>query len=218
MSQDVYLKSDWLNHIQSLLPAGFTVFDGDEFKKTGPVYDLYLTFSYSDYFPHSACFDGISLRYRFHQVEQIYATIFSSLPNNSELSFGNLSRFGTFSFGFGRNILGDEAYFEMREKEVYDNQSFEIVKPIIKNLMDLAIDFENQHNTLSDIYSIVESKGSQYWKHYRQLAPVLRAIVRKLLGLNYSTDLNSAISGLQLKGYNVDSDFCQATKDYLDNM
>jgi hypothetical protein len=218
MSQDVYLKRDWLNHIQSLLPDGFTVFDGDEFKKTGPVYDLYLTFSYSEYFPHSACFDGISLEYRFHQVEQIFATIFSNFSNNSELPFGNLNTFTTIHFGFGRNVLGDEAYFKMREEEVYDNQSFEMVRPIIQNLMNLAIDFENQHNTLSDIYSIVESKGSQYWKHYRQPAPGFRAIVRKVLGYNYSNDLISDINRQTQSGKTVLSSFHQEIKDYLDNM
>jgi len=218
MSQDVYLKSDLLNHIQSLLPSGFTVFDGDEFKRAGTNYDAWITFNYEEYFPHSARFNGVGLRYRFHQVEQIFTTIFSNFADNSNLPFGNLSIFETYHVSFGRNFLGETAYFELCRNDVFDDQSFAQVKPVLQNLISAALDFENQHNTLSDVYSFVETKGSQYWQHYRQPAPILRAIVRKLLGLNYSTDLNDAITLLQQEGDNVYSSFCQATKDYLDNM
>lgn len=214
MSNDVYLKNDLLGHIQSILPLGYTM-DGDKFVKTGTNYTASIILDYAEYFPHSARFDGVSLGIRFHHVEQIFTNIYTS---NSNVPFGNDSIRSTFDFDFGRQLLGETDYLNLLEKQVFNDESFLQVKPILQNLITAALNFHSQYNTLRDVYNYVESKGSNYWKYYRKPAPALQAIARKLLGINYATDLNAGITRATQAGNTEIAGFYQATKTYLDDL
>ena len=217
MSQDVYLKSDFYNHLQALLPTGFTR-DNDEFIMTGNDYNIRISFGYTEFYPHAVQFHSVVLHYRFHQVEQIFTSIFSNCTN---MPFGNETFFGTFNFGFGRyDILTEEEFIAFATHDVYDDQSFNQIKPVLENLINEAISFKNQYNSLLDVYNYVESKGSDWWHNYRIPAPALRAIVRKVLNISYISDLEAAILRQTQSSTPFMTEtavFHQATKDYLAN-
>jgi hypothetical protein len=215
MNEDVYLKKDLINHLKTLLPSGFTM-SNDYFYMNTANYKLVIDFGYSTYYPHCVRFNGVSLNYRFHQVEQHYANILNSLTGNTEFVINQNQQ--TVFIGFGRGALNEADWWEMTKTEVEDDESFLLIKPKLQELLNMALNFNNTNDTLLKIYNYIESKGSEYVHHYRKPAPAFRAILRKMHGLSYSTDLNAAITRLSQDTDQSWANFCTGTKNYLDQL
>lgn len=215
MTDSVYLKENFTTHLLSIMPTGYTLVDEYCFLKELNDRDIRIFIDNTTYYPHSVEFGTAHLFVRFHSVEQVFHDIYA---NNPLSEFHHDSESSTFSINI-RNSIGQSGIDFLRNNEVEDDKTFAQVKPYLEQMINNALNFLDNHPTLQDYYNYGESLSiSNKSNFYEQPVHPRYAIVKKMLNIQYSNFLIGSITEFNQLGYEEDANFCQATKDYLDNM
>jgi hypothetical protein len=215
MTDSVYLKENFTTHLLSIMPTGYTLVDEYCFLKELNDRDIRIFIGNTTYYPHSVEFGTVSLYVRFHSVEQVFHNIYA---NNPLSEFHHDSESSTFSIDT-RNSIGQSGIDFLRNNEVEDDKTFAQVKPYLEQMINNALNFLDNHPTLQDYYNYGESLSvDDNAIFYEQPLHPRYAIVMHFLNIPYSSFLTTCISEFNQYGMTEDANFCQAIKDYLDNM
>lgn len=215
-----YNREDLKVHLELIKPAGFTLesFE-DEFYYTKQEVEIkiILTPSYSVYFPSDIIFNSLSVDVLFNNVEQIFHDVY---VNNTYVYFKHfLNETPTFKKNF-HSVLTQINKDKLKSTQVSDESTFYIVKPILEQMINAALSFVNQNQTLQNFYDLAESMPiMEQANFYSQPLPERKLIIKKLLNVsdyhNYATQL---ISYHTQEGEMDEVNFLQALKTHLDNL
>lgn len=217
MSNTTYNKKNLIEHLNSLKPAGY-ILDSDGFYlKQEAGKRIEIQFSIDEDFPFDARFYGISVGVCFTEVEQILHQVWQNFPN---LNFGHSLTASTFDKGFREDIIGEVGYHFLLDNPVSDTFTFSQVYPYLTELLNAALNFLNQHQTLQDFYSYGETLQGQEQAHfYNQPLPARKMIVLKLLNnAGYSSYATNVVNYYNQQSDTVKAAFVNDLKNHLDSL
>lgn len=215
-----YNKENLQVHLELIKPAGYTLesFENEFFYTKQEVQrKITITPFYDDYFPHDVVFSSVSVNVLFSNVEQIFHDVYI---NNSNVYFKHfLNETPTFSEDFS-DVLASLDEEKLKSTKVFDDSSFYIVKPLLEQMINAAINFITQNQTLQNFYNLGENMNiDQQANFYIQPLPERKLIIKKLLSIsdynNYATQL---INYYTQEGEIQDANFIQSLKTYLDSL
>ena len=154
MSTQVYNEEQLTAHLQQLLPAGYSMNQYGQYVRTEPHRTIVLTLDYSEFFPFGVYFSGFGAGISFHRVEEILNEVYVNHPN---LGWGHSLDSSTFSKAFGYSVLGRDFFIDnVYEVQVEDDASFYQVKPYLQQMIDVALTFLDENQTLQEFYDLSE--------------------------------------------------------------
>lgn len=217
--ETTYNREDLHAHLELIKPAGFTLesFE-DEFFYSKQEMNRKITLwpSYSVYFPSDVKFRSFSVDVLFNNVEQIFHDVY---VNNTYVDFGHeLNESSTFRKSL-YSVLSQTDKEKLTNTEVYDDSSFFIVKPILEQMINAALSFVNQNQTLQNFYDLAEAMNIENkMNFYVQPASFRIAIIKKLLNMPYNTYLDNQNALYSQHSMTDFVSFANALKTHLDNL
>ena len=214
---EVYNDDDLQKHLSSITPSGYTKGEEGFYHKDETVKKIRLEIDYDEYFPHGVHFTGCGISVVFNNVEQIYHTVLANYPNTG---YSNVLAYSeTFTEQFVNYVITTKERDDLYALEVNDENTFNQARPILLKMMNAALAFLNQHQTLQDFYNFGETLTiDEMSNYYDQPLPQKRMIVKKLVN---ASDYNSYANELIDFYTNEEPDaneaaFIQGLKTYLD--
>lgn len=173
-----YTKKDFLAHSDQLAPNGF-IRQRDEpwYIKKLADRELRIYFFVNKYFPYSVVIQGLSARISFYRVEEIYNEVLQNYPLDGQDSNEMSATIG----GAVLNVTGVD-YSLLDVHDVEDDASFNVVKPHLQLLVDAALQFFDDYETVQDVFDYTESLTiPQMAKFVTKPMPYRRMIIKKLV-------------------------------------
>ncbi|RRJ92737.1 hypothetical protein EG240_01595 [Paenimyroides tangerinum] len=217
MSDTLYNKENFLQHLEMLKPNGYTLDNKGFYYKQDSNNRIEIQFSFDEDFPFDVTFYGISVGICFTEVEQIFHQVWQGFPN---LDFGHSLTATTFNKGFREDIIGESGYDFLYDNPVSDTASFNEVYPYLNQLMNAAVNFVNQYPTLQSLFTYAETMPIQEQaKFYNQPLPARKMIILKLLNnSNYTSYATDVVNHYNQQPDAEEAAFLQALKNYLDTL
>ena len=154
MSTQVYNEEQLTAHLQQLMPAGYSMNQYGQFVKTEPHRSILLSLGYAEFFPFGVYFSGFGAGICFHRVEEILHEVYVNHPN---LDWGHNIDSDTFSRSFSHSVLGRDFFIDnVYEVQVEDDATFNQVKPYLQQMINAALAFLEEYQTLQDFYDLSE--------------------------------------------------------------
>lgn len=218
--ETTYNKESLQVHLEQIKPLGYTLesFENEFFyTKTEPSRKITITPFYDEYFPHDVIFSTVSVSVLFYNVEQIFNDVY---VNNQNVDFRHfLNKTPTFSEDFS-DVLSSTEITLLDSVKVFDDTSFSLVKPLIQQMINAAVVFGNQNQTLQDFYNLGEAMNIENQANfYIQPLPQRKMIVKKLLNIpydQYALDLINFYSNIEPDIQ--EANFIQVLKNHLDSI
>jgi hypothetical protein len=154
MPNGTYIKSDFRAHLELLKPDGFTLNSDDEFEKTISNGKIFIVCRGNEYFPHSFRFGSVLAKIRFANVEDKFAQACTATSN---ATYSADADDPTFARGFGRAVIGEANFRSLFDNEVEDDLSFQKVRHLLQQMIDAAIAWAAQNDTLQKAYDNAEA-------------------------------------------------------------
>ncbi|MDP2159982.1 MAG: hypothetical protein Q8K02_05840, partial [Flavobacterium sp.] len=151
--ETVYTKAKYLEHLNAIKPTGFTLNSDEIFEKSINNGKIYIYIATDEHFPHSAIFGHVVVSVRFTNVENIFSQ--ASVATNNLVYEAELDDF-TFGRGFAHSVIGQANFDSLHDNEVYDDQSFNVVRPLLEQMINAALQWANQNDTLENAYNNAE--------------------------------------------------------------
>lgn len=217
MSTKVYNEEQLTAHLQQLLPAGYSMNQYGQFVKTEPHRSILLSLGYAEFFPFGVYFSGFGAGICFHRVEEILHEVYVNHPN---LDWGHNIDSDTFSRSFSHSVLGRDFFIDnVYEVQVEDDATFNQVKPYLQQMINAALAFLEEYQTLQDFYDLSEPMTlEEKANFYSPPMPPRRLIVKKLLNQSYIDLAQGDIDYYVQEGDNAEASFAQDLKNHLDNL
>ena len=214
-----YNKENLKTHLEEIKPTGYTLesFENEFFyTKTETSRKITITLFYDEYFPHDVIFSTVSVSVLFYNVEQIFNDVY---VNNQNVDFRHfLNKTPTFSEDFS-DVLSSTEITLLDSVKVFDDTSFSLVRPLIQQMINAAVSFVNQNQTLQDFYDFGETMNEDdQLNFYIHPASFRMAIVKKLLNLPYTIFLQNEINLYNQHNMSDVSSFAVALKNHLDSI
>ena len=214
-----YNKESLQVHLEQIKPLGYTLesFENEFFyTKTETSRKITITLFYDEYFPHDVIFSTVSVSVLFYNVEQIFNDVY---VNNQNVDFRHfLNKTPTFSEDFS-DVLSSTEITLLDSVKVFDDTSFSLVRPLIQQMINAAVSFVNQNQTLQDFYDFGETMNEDdQLNFYIHPASFRMAIVKKLLNLPYDFFLQNEINLYNQHNMSDVSSFAVALKNHLDSI
>jgi hypothetical protein len=211
----VYTKAKYLEHLNLIKPLGFTLNSDEIYEKSINNGKVYMYIAADEHFPHSAIFGQVVIRIRFTNVENIFSQACTSTNNTVYQSEADDPTFGK---GFAKSVIGQENFDSLYENEVNDDQSFNLVRPLLEQMINAALQWANQNDNLQNAYNNAEMLSVEARrKLYSQPFPAKYMIVKKLLGASdYSTYAADVVSFYNSEPDANKANFYQTLKTLLD--
>ncbi|MDF0720565.1 hypothetical protein P0M11_11205 [Kaistella sp. PBT33-4] len=214
-----YNKENLQTHLEEIKPTGYTLesFENEFFyTKNEASRKITITLFYDEYFPHDVICTGISVSILFYNVEQIFHDVY---VNNPISDFKHtLNKTNSFKKGF-TYILTTIEKNKLKNTKVFDDASFAQVKPLLEQMINAAVSFVNQNQTLQDFYDLGETMNEDdQLNFYIHPASFRMAIVKKLLNLPYTIFLQNEINLYNQHNMSDVSSFAVALKNHLDSI
>jgi hypothetical protein len=204
-----------LEHLNLIKPNGFTLNSDEIFEKSINNGKIYMYIAADEHFPHSAIFGQVVVRIRFTNVENIF--------NQACIATNNLVYQAddddpTFGQGFADDVIGQANFDSLYVNEVYDDQSFNVVRPLLEQMIDAALQWANQNDTLQNAYNNAELLSFDARSDlYSQPFPAKCMIAKKLVGASdYDSYATTVIASYISRGETVKANFLQTLKGILD--
>jgi hypothetical protein len=217
--ETTYNREDLQAHLELIKPNGFSLQSyGNEFyytkQETGR--KIFIMPSYQEYFPHDVVFSSISVDILFNNVEQILHDVYE---NNTYVDFKHfLNESPTFSKGI-YSVLNQNDKDKLKSTQVSDDTTFNIVKPILEQMINAALTFVNQNQTLQNFYDLGEAMNDDdQLNFYGHPASFRMAIIKKLLNIPYNSFLQNEIALYNQHNMTDVVSFANALKTHLDNL
>jgi hypothetical protein len=215
MPNGTYIKSDFRAHLELLKPQGFTLNSDEIFEKTINNGKIFLYIASTEYFPHSVSLGLVNIGIRFTNVE----TLFKQACNGTSNAIYSADDDDvTFGCGFGKSVIGEANFRSLFDNEVEDDLSFQKIRHLLQQMIDAAIAWAAQNDTLQKAFDNTEAISLDARSDiYSHPFPAKYMIVKKLMSTSdyssYSTDI--------VNYYNSQSDttkanFYQLLKTTLD--
>lgn len=217
--ETIYTKQSLQTHLELIKPDGFTLQSyGNEYyyTKQESGRKIFIMPSYQEYFPHDVVFSSISVNVLFNNVEQIFHDVYE---NNTYVDFKHfLNESPTFRKSFYSELTQTDKD-KLNSIQVSDDSTFNIVKPILEQMINAALTFVNQNQTLQNFYDLGETMSTQdKLNYYGHPASFRMAIIKKLLNIPYNTYLQNEITLYNQHNMTDVVSFANALKTHLDNL
>lgn len=217
--ETTYNKENLQVHLEQIKPVGYTVESIENeffYTKSETQRKLIISPMYNDYFPHDVVFASVFVDVLYTNVEQIFHDVY---VNNQNVDFKHfLNETPTFSKGFS-SVLNSLEKNKLKNTKVFDDASFSQVKPLLQQMINAAVSFVNQNQTLQDFYVFGETMNEDdQLNFYIHPASFRMAIVKKLLNLPYDFFLQNEINLYNQHNMNDVSSFAVALKNHLDSI
>ena len=214
-----YNKENLKTHLEEIKPTGYTLesFENEFFyTKNEASRKITITLFYDEYFPHDVIFSTVSVSVLFYNVEQIFNDVY---VNNQNVDFRHfLNKTPTFSEDFS-DVLSSTEITLLDSVKVFDDTSSSLVRPLIQQMINAAVSFVNQNQTLQDFYDFGETMNEDdQLNFYIHPASFRMAIVKKLLNLPYTIFLQNEINLYNQHNMSDVSSFAVALKNHLDSI
>lgn len=211
----VYTKANYLEHLNLLKPSGFSLNSDEIYEKSISNGEIYMYIAADEHFPHSAIFGQVVIRIRFTNVENIFRQACTA-TNNTVYQADNDDP--TFGLGFADDVIGETNFDSLYDNEVYDDQSFNVVRPLLEQMINAALQWANQNDTLQNAYNNAELLSFDARSDlYSQPFPAKYMIVKKLVGASdYSSYATTVIASYNSRGETNKANFLQTLKNILD--
>ena len=217
MSTHVYNEEQLTAHLQQLMPAGYSMNQYGDFVKTESYRTIVLSFDYSEFFPFGIYFSGFGAEISFHRVEEILNEVYVNHPN---LGWGHALDSNTFYKDFGYSVLGRDFFIDnVYEVQVEDDATFNQVKPYLQQMIDAALAFLEEYQTLQDFYDLAQTMTPQEQaKFYSSPPPPRKLIIRKLLSIPYADMAQQLVTAYNDHNLVADANFFVELKNHLDSL
>ncbi|GGD18280.1 hypothetical protein [Flavobacterium orientale] len=211
----VYTKTKLIAHLNAIKPVGYTLNSDLFYEKAITNAIIYIRCRGQEHFPHSFIFSSILVRIRFTNVENIFNQACTA-TNNTVYQADDDDP--TFSKGFSGNVIGQANFDSLYDNEVYDDQSFNVVRPLLEQMINAAIQWANQNDTLQNAYNNAELLSFDARSDlYSQPFPAKYMIAKKLVGASdYSSYATTVIASYNSRGETNKANFLQTLKNILD--
>lgn len=211
----VYTKTKLIAHLNAIKPVGYTLNSDLFYEKAITNATIYIRCRGQEHFPHSFIFSSVLVRIRFTNVENIFSQACTATTNSVYQADDDDP---TFSKGFFGNVIGQANFDSLYDNEVYDDQSFNTVRPLLEQMINAALQWANQNDTLQNAYNNAELLSlEERVSLYSQPFPAKYMIVKKLVGASdyssYATD-NANYYNSQTDA--AKANFYQTLKNILD--
>ena len=217
-STKVYNEEQLTAHLQQLMPAGYSMNQYGQFVKSEANRSILLNLGYVNFFPFGVYFNGFSAGISFHRVEEILHEVYENHPN---LDWGHEIDSNTFSRSFSHSVLGQDFFItNVRKVQVENDASFYQVKPYLQQMIDAALTFLQENQTLQDFYDLSEPMTLEEKANFYSPPPMppRRLIVKKLLNQPYTDLAQGDIDFYVQENDNVEAAFAQDLKNHLDSL
>ena len=213
--ETVYTKAKFITHLNEIKPAGYILNSDLFFEKAIPNGVIYICCRGHEHFPHSFIFSSVLSRVRFTNVEDIFSQ--ACLATNSTV-YSTSSDTATFGLGFASNVIGQANFDSLYDNEVHDDQTFNVVRPLLEQMINAALQWANQNDTLQNAYNNAELLSLDARSDlYSQPFPAKYMIVKKLVGApDYSSYATTTIANYNSRGEMSKVNFLQTLKNILD--
>jgi hypothetical protein len=217
--EKVFLKENLKSYMQILLPDGFMLnnpADNEDFvfTKACPGLKFMISVDGEQDFPFDAHFMGAArLEVRINEVEELFEYAYLNTKNSPYKAFKDDS---TFQFVF-KPDGGDVDFKRIINQAVEDNETFELVRPLLQQAIKKATDFIVGKTTLASYFNIVDPMPIEEQADIvTQPLPARYLIFKKLLGYSdysaYASELLSHYTGT------TKATFIQNLKAKLDSL
>jgi hypothetical protein len=179
MPNGTYIKADFRAHLELLKPQGFTLNSDEIFEKTINNGKIFLYIASTEYFPHSVSLGLVNIGIRFTNVE----TLFKQACNGTSNAIYSADDDDvTFGCGFGKSVIGEANFRSLFDNEVEDDLSFQKIRHLLQQMIDAALAWANQNDTLQKAYDNAEALTLDARSNlYSQPFPNKYLIIKKLL-------------------------------------
>ena len=218
MSDTVYNKENFIQHLEVLKPNGYTFSNEGYYYKDEVNRKIRIFLDADQDFPFDVRFYGAGVQVCFTEVEQIFHQVWQ---NFSSLKFEHSLNAPTFKKGFRENVIGTSGYQFLLQNRVADTASFNEAFPYLNQLMNASVNFITQYTTLQDFYNYGEglATGRERASFYNQPLPARKMIIKKLLNISdYSTYSTDVVNHYNQQPDVEEAAFLQALKNYLDTL
>lgn len=218
--ETTYNKENLQVHLEQIKPLGYTLESIENeffYTKSETQRKLIISPMYNDYFPHDVVFASVFVDVLYTNVEQIFHDVY---VNNQNVDFKHfLNETPTFSKGFS-SVLNSLEKNKLKNTKVFDDASFSQVKPLLQQMINAAVIFANQNQTLQDFYNLGEAMNIENQANfYIQPLPQRKMIVKKLINIpydQYALDLINFYSNIEPDIQ--EANFIQVLKNHLDSI
>ncbi|MFA0964953.1 hypothetical protein AB9P05_24305 [Roseivirga sp. BDSF3-8] len=145
----VYLKKDFLNHINSVKPEGFRILDGHAiFQKKESNRELQIHLATREYFPHGAYIFGSMGNIIFEEVEKELIPLYRAerVKNSTNYTIKNSLV----------NIEGID--YKLLDQEINNDSTFAKISGELQKLIAAALAFFDQYNTIEEVANLLADK------------------------------------------------------------
>lgn len=219
LMKTTYNKENLQVHLEQIKPLGYTLESIENeffYTKDEPSRKITITPFYDDYFPHDVIFSTVSVSVLFYNVEQILNDVYL---NNPISDFNHtLNESDTFDKDF-KYILTTIEKNKLKNTKVSDDASFSQVKPVLQKMINAAVIFVTQNQTLQDFYNLGEAMSEDdQLNFYGHPASFRMAIIMKLLNLPYASFLQNEITLYNQHNMGDVASFAVALQTHLDSI
>jgi hypothetical protein len=211
----VYTKAKLIAHLNEIKPVGYSLNNDLFYEKAISNATIFIRCRGQEHFPHSYIFRSVLVRIRFTNVESIFNQACTATNNNVYKADADDPTFGK---GFAGNVIGQANFDSLYDNEVYDDQSFNVVRPFLEQMIIAALQWANQNDTLQNAYNNAELLSfDERSDLYSQPFPAKYMIAKKLVGASdYSSYATTVIASYISRGETVKANFLQTLKGILD--
>ena len=215
MPGETYIKSDFRAHLELLKPQGFTLNSDEIFEKTINNGKIFLYIASTEYFPHSVSLGLVNIGIRFTNVE----TLFKQACNGTSNAIYSADDDDvTFGCGFGKSVIGEANFRSLFDNEVEDDLSFQKIRHLLQQMIDAALAWADQNDTLQKAYDNLEAITLDARSDiYSQPFPAKYMIIKKLMNASdYSTYSTDIVNYYNSQSDTTKANFYQLLKATLD--
>ncbi|MEM9327580.1 MAG: hypothetical protein AAGA85_18075 [Bacteroidota bacterium] len=148
----VYAKENLLEHIATLQPEGFSMLE-DSFgylRADGSKKEV-IHLATRNYFPHGACIHGMSAHISFLDIEDALRPLYRAQ------GIGHSD-----NYTLKRSLVDvDGVDYEQLDQEISDDESFGKVRIELQKLLDAALSFFDQLQTVADAADLLAEKSAK---------------------------------------------------------
>lgn len=213
--KNTYTKANFRAHLELLKPQGFTLNSDEIYEKTITNGKIFLYIEADEHFPHSAIFGQVMIGIRFTNVENIFKQVCIATSNAVYSADDDDDTFGR---GFGKSVIGETNFRSLYDYEVEDDHSFQIIRPLLEQMIAAAVSWANQNDTLQKAYDNAEALSFDARSDlYSQPFSIKYLIVKKLLNISdYSSYTSTLITNAGNRGETSRVSFLTTLKAILD--
>jgi Ca2+-binding RTX toxin-like protein len=211
----VYTKIKLIAHLNAIKPAGYLLNSDLFYEKAISNGKVFISCSGDEHFPHSFIFSSVTVWIRFNNVENIFSQACVATNNLVYQADDDDYLLG---LGFADDVIGQASFDSLYDNEVYDDQSFNVVRPLLEQMINAALQWANQNDTLQNAYNNAELLSFDARSDlYSQPFPAKYMIAKKLVGASdYSSYATTVIASYNSRGETNKANFLQTLKNILD--